>query len=146
VRPVGAYTFPRPARWDIVAAVLSLLVRLVVTGVAIWVAAEIIDGVTLGTASTSEMLLTLGGVAVIFTVVNALVRPLVVLLSLPAYILTLGLFTFVVNALMLWLTSWIAEQLDLAFNVADFFWAAILGSLVISFVSWVLTLVLPTSK
>lgn len=124
---------------------LSLLVRLVVTGVAIWVATEIIDGISLDTPTTSEMLLTLGGVAVIFTVVNALVRPLVVLLSFPVYILTLGLFTFVVNALMLWLTSWIAEQVDLAFRVDGFFWEAVLGSLVISFVSWVLTLVLPTS-
>lgn len=124
---------------------LSLLVRLIVTGVAIWVATEIIDGISLDTPTTSEMLLTLGGVAVIFTVVNALVRPLVVLLSFPVYILTLGLFTFVVNALMLWLTSWIAEQVDLAFRVDGFFWEAVLGSLVISFVSWVLTLVLPTS-
>ena len=124
---------------------LSLLVRLVVTGVAIWVATEIIDGISHDTPTTSEMLLTLAGVAVIFTVVNALVRPLVVLLSFPVYILTLGLFTFVVNALMLWLTSWIAEQVDLAFRVDGFFWEAVLGSLVISFVSWVLTLVLPTS-
>lgn len=124
---------------------LSLLVRLVVTGVALWVATEIIGGVSLDTDSTSEMLLTLGGVAVIFTVINALIRPLVVVLSLPAYILTLGLFTFVVNALMLWLTSWIAGKLDLSFHVDGFFWAAVLGSLVISFVSWVLTLVLPTS-
>lgn len=124
---------------------LSFLLRLVVTGVAIWVAAEIIDGVGLDTGDTSEMLITLGGVALIFTAVNALIRPVLVILALPAYILTLGLFTFVVNALMLWLTSWIAGQLDLAFHVDGFFWAAVLGSLVISFVSWVLTLVLPTS-
>jgi len=124
--------------------VLSFIVRLFVTGVAIWVASEIIGGVTLGpSGDTTQMVLTLAGVSLIFTVVNALVRPVVVLLSLPAYILTLGLFTFVVNALMLWLTSWIAGQFDLNFNVDGFFWAAVLGSLVISLVSWVLSLVLP---
>src|SRR5690625_479403 len=144
VEDASAHTYHGRRRWDIVAAVLSFIVRLFVTGVAIWVASEIIGGVTLGpSGDTTQMVLTLAGVSLIFTEVNALVRPVVVLLSLPAYILTLGLFTFVVNALMLWLTSWIAGQFDLDFNVDGFFWAAVLGSLVISLVSWVLSLVLP---
>ena len=71
------------------------------------------------------------------------VRPIVRLLSLPLYVLTLGLFILVVNALMLLLTSWIADLLDVPFHV-DGFWAAVLGGLVISFVSWALSLLLPS--
>jgi putative membrane protein len=65
---------------------------------------------------------------------------------LPFIILTLGLFTLVVNALMLQLTSWFAEQLGLAFHVQEFFWDAVLGSIVITFVSMILNLVLPDGE
>ncbi|MEV5922602.1 phage holin family protein, partial [Streptomyces pseudogriseolus] len=81
-------------------------------------------------------------VALIFGVVNFLVKPVVKLLSLPLLILTLGLFTLVVNALMLLLTSWLADQLDLSFHVEGF-WTAVLGGLIISVVSWALNVVLP---
>jgi putative membrane protein len=123
--------------------VLSFIVRLIVNGLAIWVATELVDGVTLSGSSTSDDLLTLLLVAVIFAAVNLLIKPIVKLLSLPFYIITLGLFTFIVNAFMLWLTSWIASLFDLPFEVEGFWWEAILGSVVISLVSWVLNLLLP---
>lgn len=122
---------------------LSFIVRLIVNGLAIWVATELVDGVTLSGSSTSDDLLTLLLVAVIFAAVNLLIKPIVKLLSLPFYIITLGLFTFIVNAFMLWLTSWIASLFDLPFEVEGFWWEAILGSVVISLVSWVLNLLLP---
>ena len=78
-------------------------------------------------------------VALIFGIVNALVRPLLMVLTCPLMMLTLGLFTFIVNALMLALTGWIAQQLELGF-VVDGFWAAFLGAIVISVVSFILTL------
>jgi putative membrane protein len=81
-------------------------------------------------------------VALVFGVVNFLVKPVVKLLSLPLFILTLGLFTLVVNALMLLLTSWISDKLDLTFHVEGF-WTAVVGGLIISIVSWALNLVLP---
>src|SRR5690606_37372383 len=99
----------------------------------------IISGVEIENGSTEEQVITLIVVAAIFAAVNVVVRPVVKLLSLPFYVLTLGLFTFIVNALMLWLTSWIAGLLDVAFHV-DGFWSAVLGGLVISFVSWLLNL------
>ncbi len=80
-------------------------------------------------------------VALIFGIVNALVRPLITLLTCPLMMLTLGLFTFVINALMLALTGWIADQLHLGFTV-DGFWAAFLGAIVISIVSFILTLLI----
>jgi putative membrane protein len=121
---------------------MSLIVRLVVNAIALWVATVIISGVEIESASTQNRVLTLVAVAAIFALVNIVVRPVVRLFSLPLYIVTLGLFTFVVNALMLWLTSWIAGQLDVPFNV-DGFWPAVLGGLVVSFVSWLLNLLLP---
>ena len=83
-------------------------------------------------------MLTVGIVALIFGVVNALVRPIATLLSLPFIILTLGLFIFILNAAMLQLTSWLAGVFDLAFHVEEFFWDAIWGSLIITFVSLLL--------
>lgn len=118
---------------------LSLIIRLAVNAVALWVATLLISGVEIENGSTQEQVITLIVVAAIFAAVNVVVRPVVKLLSMPLYVLTLGLFTFVVNALMLWLTSWIADQLDVAFHV-DGFWSAVLGGLVISFVSWLLNL------
>jgi len=122
--------------------VISFIVRLLVTGLAVWVAAQIVGGIDLADGQTSEMLVTLLGVTLIFTVVNMLVKPLVQLLSLPLLILSLGLFAFVINALMLMLTSWLAEQLNLAFSV-DGFGPALLGALIITFVTWLLYLLLP---
>lgn len=123
---------------------MSFLVRLIVNGIALWVATEIIDGVTISSDSTSDEIVTLLVVALIFGLVNAVIKPIVQLLSLPLLVLTLGLFTLVVNALMFWLTSWIADQFDVPFHVDGFFWAAVLGALVVSFVSWLLNLLLPT--
>jgi putative membrane protein len=121
---------------------MSLIIRLIVNAIALWVATLIVSGVELEGASTQDRVITLLVVAAIFALVNVVVRPIVKILSLPLYVLTLGLFTFVVNALMLLLTSWIADQFDVPFNV-DGFWSAVLGGLVISFVSWILNLLLP---
>ena len=71
-------------------------------------------------------------------------RLIVRLISLPLFVLTLGLFTFVVNALMLLLTAWIGDQFDLAFEV-DGFWSALLGALIISVVTFLLNVLLPDS-
>jgi putative membrane protein len=114
--------------------------RWFVNAVALLIAAWLISGIRLtgsgGRPGTNEWV-TLAIVALIFGVVNAIIRPIVVLLTLPLTIVTLGLFMFVVNALMLMLTSRIAGALDLGFRV-DGFGAALLGALVISVVGFVL--------
>lgn len=121
----------------------SFIIRLLVNGFALWVATQIVDGVTISSDSTSSEVLTLLVVALIFGLVNAFIKPVVQLLSLPLLVLTLGLFTLIVNALMFWLTSGIADVLDVPFHVDGFFWEAVLGALVVSFVSWILNLLLP---
>ena len=114
---------------------VNLLLRVVVNAVALWVAARLIDGIAL-----SESVASILFVAIVFGLVNALIRPVALVLTFPALILTLGLFTLVVNAGMLALTAWLTDSLSI-----DGFWAAFLGALVISLVSWVLSQILPDS-
>jgi putative membrane protein len=85
------------------------------------------------------------GVALVFGVLNALVRPVLFVLTFPFLLLTLGLFTLVLNAFMLWLTSGLSEALGLGFHVRGF-WAAFLGALVVSIVSFALSLLLVSER
>ena len=121
---------------------MRFVVRTLASALALAAAAAVIEGIAVTSDNTGSQILTLLGVAVIFGLINAIVRPVVRLLTLPLFVLTLGLFTFVVNALMLLLTSWISERLDLAF-VVEGFGAAFLGALVISVVSFVINVALP---
>lgn len=122
---------------------MQFLIRIIVNAVALWVATLLVGGVVLSDGPSDNKALTLVLVALIFGLVNAVIRPIVKLFTLPLFILSLGLFTFVVNALMLLLTSWLSGKFGLAFHV-DGFWAALLGSLVVTVVSFVLNLVLPS--
>jgi putative membrane protein len=123
----------------------SFVIKVLVNGVALWVAAHLVHGIHLaeGDASTSSLLVTILWVAVIFGLLNALIKPIMRVLSLPVIILTLGLFALIVNAAMLELTSWVASQFSLAFHVDNFFWDAVIGSIIISIVSMILNAVLP---
>jgi putative membrane protein len=115
---------------------VNFAIQTVINGIALWVAAWAVPGITFGSGqTTSSTFWTVVVVALIFGLINAFVRPIAALLSLPFIILTLGLFIFILNAAMLELTSWIAEQFNLAFHVDEFFWDAIWGSLIITFVS-----------
>lgn len=109
-----------------------LLIRFAINAAAIFVAAQLIPGIHM------EGWQGLALATVIFGVVNALIRPLVLVTTCLLNLLTLGLFTLVVNAAMLWLTSWVAERLAVGFYVADF-GSAFLGALLISVVSFILT-------
>lgn len=113
---------------------MGFLLRVVVNAVAIWIATAIVPGVTLGEPELGGQVLTLLLVGAIFGVVNAVLKPVLKVVTLPLYILTLGLFALVVNALLLWLTSWLAGLFDLAFEVSGF-WAALGGGIVVAIVS-----------
>ena len=118
---------------------MHVILRWCINAVALLAAAFVVPGIHLsasGRAGFNEWV-TLAIVAAIFGVINAIIRPVVVLLTLPLTIITLGLFVFVVNALMLMLTSRLARAFDLGFRV-DGFGAALLGALVIAVVSFIL--------
>jgi putative membrane protein len=120
----------------------NFLIKTLANAAALLVATWLLADITLTGDSTGRKALTLILVALIFGVVNFVVKPLVKLLSLPVLILSLGLFTLVINALMLLLTSWLADHFDLAFHVEGF-WTAVLGGLIVSIVAWILHVVLP---
>jgi putative membrane protein len=121
---------------------MKLLMRLVVNAIALAVAAWLLADITVSGTSTTRRVVTLVVVAAIFGLVNAVVKPLATILSLPFIVLTLGLLIFVINALMLLLTSWISDGLNLPFEVEGF-GTALLGALIITVVSWLMNVVLP---
>lgn len=113
---------------------MKFVVRLIVNAAALYVATRLVPGV-----SCDGGWLAFFGVALVFGVVNAFVRPVAKILTFPFIIVTLGLFIFVINGLMLWLTSRVSAVLGLGFHVSGF-WAAFWGALVVSIVSILLSL------
>ncbi|MFJ3922422.1 phage holin family protein [Streptomyces sp. NPDC090022] len=120
---------------------MTFVIKTIANAVALAVAWFLIDDIQLTSPTNGGKTLTLLLVAVVFGLVNSIVKPIVKLLSLPLFILTLGLFTLVVNALMLLLTSWVSGKVGLDFHVEGF-WTAVVGALIISIVSWAANLVL----
>lgn len=118
---------------------MSYLLRTIVTAASFWVALWILPGMDLtadaGTPDTGESILALLIVSVVFGLINAVVRPIVSFLSLPITCLTLGLFTLVINAGMLWLTVWLTSFLPVHVVIDSFFWTTILAALIIAIVS-----------
>lgn len=118
---------------------MSYILRTLVTAGAFWVALWILPGMELtsdtGTPDTGESVVALLIVSVVFGLVNAVIRPIVEVLSLPVTCLTLGLFTIVINAAMLALTVWITSFLPVHVIIDSFFWTAILAGLIIAVVS-----------
>jgi putative membrane protein len=123
-------------------AFMRFLLWVTVNALALAAATALLDGIRLTGATTEDKVVTLDVVAIIFGLVNAVVRPVVKLISLPFIILTLGLLVLVINALMLMLTGWLSGQLTLGFRV-DGFWTAVLGGIVIMIATWVLEAVFP---
>lgn len=113
---------------------MRFLVRLLINAAALWAAVHLVPGIHF-TGTPTQLL----GIAIVFGVLNAVLKPILIVLSLPALILTLGLFTFVLNGVVLWATSGLSNALGLRFAI-DGFWAAFLGALVVSVVSMVLSM------
>jgi putative membrane protein len=124
---------------------MKFIAWLVVNAAALAVAVWLFDGITLTADSTGDRILTLILVGAIFGAVTAVIRPIVNVLSLPLIVLTLGLFLLVTNALMLLLTSKLADSLGLNFHV-DGFWTAVFGALVISIASMLVESLLPDPR
>jgi putative membrane protein len=122
--------------------VRATLVHVAVVAAALWVATRLVSGIGVTAATPAAGLGTFVAVALIFGLVNAVVKPVVGLLGLAFYLLTLGLFALVVNALLFLLVGWLARGFGLPFTV-DGFVAAFFGAIVVGVVSFVLHLVIP---
>lgn len=120
----------------------SFFGRAAVTGLALWVVTLVLPG--MGFVGGNSTLQTVGivlVVAVIFGLVNAFIKPLVQVLSIPLYILTLGLFHVVINALMLWITAWITDHTThWGLHIDHFWWTAIWAAILLSVVGWIFSL------
>ncbi len=121
----------------------SFLLRAALTGFALWVVTLIVPGIRFdGFDSTLQQVGVIFVVGVIFGLVNAVIKPFVQFISIPLYILTLGLIHVVINALMLWITAWITEHTThWGLFIDKFWWTAIWAALVLSVVSWLLSLI-----
>jgi putative membrane protein len=117
---------------------MYFVIRVLINAAGLWVATVLVPGISI---AETNRILTYLVVAVIFGLVNAVIKPILAVLTCPLYILSLGLFTFVVNALMLLLTSGIAGALHLGFHVEGFL-PALIGAVIISLVSFVLSIAL----
>lgn len=126
--------------------------RVIINGLALWIASWLLSGLDISTTATTEAVAKTGVnpgtdaagivlaylfIGLIFGLVNAFVRPIVSFLSLPITILTLGLFTVVINAAMLYLTSWISGYTPVHFTIDSFFWTAVLAAIIITVISLV---------
>ena len=118
---------------------MPFFIRLLVNAAALWVAVRLVPGV-----SYTGGWLAFLGVALVFGVINAFIRPVAKILTFPLILVTLGIFALVVNGLMLWLTSSLSAALGLAFHVSGF-WAAFFCALVVSIVSTMLSMLVAES-
>ncbi|MFF0719127.1 phage holin family protein [Micromonospora sp. NPDC003816] len=121
---------------------MGFLIRLVTTAVALWITTLIVPGVEVTGRTGYDTVFTLLIVALIFGVINAVLKPLIKVVGCVFYLLTLGLFALVVNALLFLLTDWIAGTLDLPFHVHGF-WAAFWGAIVMAVATWLISVVVP---
>jgi putative membrane protein len=121
---------------------VRLILRLLANAGALALATWLLSGITLTAQSTGQKVLTLLIVALIFGIVNAIVKPIFTVVTAVAVLLTLGLFLIVINALMLLLTSWISDQVGLGWSVNGF-WTAVFGSIIVSIVSFVVNAFIP---
>ncbi|HEX2251503.1 MAG TPA: phage holin family protein [Gemmatimonadales bacterium] len=111
----------------------ALLLHWLLNAASLWIAAALIPGLDFH-GGLGQLLL----VAAVFGLVNSTLRPLLAILTCPLIVLTLGLFTLVINALMLMVTGWLSESWNLGFVVSGF-WSAFFGGLVVGFVSTALS-------
>jgi putative membrane protein len=121
---------------------MRLILRLLANAAALAVATWLLSGISLTAPTLEGKIVTFLIVGAVFGILNAIIKPIFQIVTIPLVIVSLGLFLIVINACMLLLTSWLAGIFDLGWNV-DGFWTAVLGSIIVSIVSFVLNVFIP---
>ena len=119
---------------------MKLLLRVLIPAAALYVAQLVVPGIELTGSSAWKRAGTLIVVALLFGLVNALLKPIIKIVGCVFYVLTLGLIGLVVNGLLLWLCSWVAGKLGLPFHITGF-WPAFWGAIIVGIIGWLLNLV-----
>lgn len=122
---------------------IGLLIRVIINAAALWVATLLLPGMEVSSASAAAatgnadvgQILAFLAIGLVFGAVNAVVKPIISLLSLPLTCLTLGLFTIIINAIMLMLTVWLTSFLPVSLTIDSFFWTAVLAAIIVSLIS-----------
>ncbi|WP_028707725.1 phage holin family protein [Propionicicella superfundia] len=122
-----------------------MLTRFLANAAALAVATLLVPGISAGGTTNADKVFAILLVAVIFGVVNALVKPFFTFVTAPLVLVTLGIFLLVVNAALLMLTSWLAGYLQIGWHVDDF-WSAVLGALIVSTVSFIVNAFLDNNR
>jgi putative membrane protein len=123
--------------------VRSILTKVVINAFSIWIATLVIPRVTVDGGSIGHRVLSLLIVGALFGLINTFIKPVVRLFTLPLYLLTLGLISFVVNALMLKIVEWLSGKIGITFDAGPFFWSTIGAAVVVTFVSMILHVTVP---
>lgn len=118
---------------------MKALLRVLITAAALAVATAVVPGIQLTAGTTTTKVATLVVVALIFGIMNAVLKPIIKIIGCLFYVLTLGLIGLVVNALLFLLTSWVAAKLSVPFHITGF-WAAFWGAIIVGVVGWLLNL------
>jgi putative membrane protein len=124
---------------------MRFVIRVLISAIALFVAAELVPGIQLNAGTTLSKIITLIVVALIFGVVNAILKPVIKTVGCVFYLLTLGLIGLVVNGLLLWLTSWVAGKLSQPFHITGF-WPAFWGAIIVGVVGWLLNVFLDDDR
>lgn len=114
---------------------VKLIIRIVITALALWLATVLVSGIEVQTSDTAKKIVTLLVVAVIVGVINGVLKPIIKSVGCAFYVVTLGLIALVVNGLLLWLASYISGRLHLPFHITGF-WPAFWGAIIVGVVSW----------
>jgi putative membrane protein len=122
---------------------MGIVIRLAISAVAVWIATLVVPGIRVFATTVPGRIGTIIVVAVIFGVVNTVLRPIIKTIGCAVYILTLGLIALVVNGALFMLTSWIAGKLNLPFHVDHFWPSAVVGAVLVGVISWLLNLLVP---
>jgi putative membrane protein len=123
--------------------VRSVLTKVVINALAIWVATLVIPGVRVEGSTVGKTVLSLLIVGALFGLINTFLKPVVKLFALPLYVLTLGLISFVVNAVMLKVVQWLSGRIGITFDAGPFFWSTLGAAVVVTFVSMILHVTVP---
>ncbi len=121
----------------------GIITKVAINAVAIWIATLVVPQVDVGGSSLGNRILTLLIVGALFGLINTFIKPVIKLFTLPLYLLTLGLISFVVNALMLKIVEWLSGTIGISFDAGPFFWSTIGAAVVVTFVSMILNVTVP---
>jgi hypothetical protein len=124
---------------------MEFIARLLATMVGLWVTTHVVSSISIESSSTSQTVIVLAGVALVFTAVNSIIKPVVQILAFPLYLLTFGLFALVTNSLLFALTGWLSTSLRFPMTTGGF-WSCLAGAVITSVVSSIVSGVLRDKK